>query len=376
MRIQTCTLSIFNRQNTNIQQNKQPVQQLRYQQKPNVDTVTFSARIIDKYPKEFLKEIMSYGLPCPICNKEMIPLEYMNRPAKDSLLFLADKYDKMSPIGQVMYKQLSFLSKKYPDKNIQQLLQTQFKKAEVNLIVQQREILDKLNFISWELPEKKGMQLRQLIGETFETIFKREPNPKKRFKRKKVIESFDTFANTLYEPKLKKKIGNTIRDLPTSDNSINAFIVKYAPRTPEEIAMKLHREDFGTLEHIIPDSKGGRLVIWECSEDNAARGNKHILEQLKEHPEMPDNLQKHFNRLIEIHNVEFELESKNKRNLLKSYIFSLQNEYAMASSGVIKPDISALGPIPKKIIEEEIVRIKEMGRTDYLPNLYKMLRDK
>ena len=30
----------------------------------------------------------------------------------------------------------------------------------------------------------------------------------------------------------------------------------------------------------------------------------------------------------------------------------------------------------KKIIEEEIVRIKEMGRTDYLPNLYKMLRDK
>ena len=48
----------------------------------------------------------------------------------------------------------------------------------------------------------------------------------------------------------------------------------------------------------------------------------------------------------------------------------------MASSGVIKPDISALGPIPKKIIEEEIVRIKEMGRTDYLPNLYKMLRDK
>ena len=140
--------------------------------------------------------------------------------------------------------------------------------------------------------------------------------------------------------------------------------------------MKLHREDFATLEHIIPDSKGGRLVIWECSEDNAERGNSFILEQLKKHPDMPTNLQKHIDRLIKIHDVEFNFAPKSKRNLLKNYIFSLQNEYAMASGGVLKPDISALGPIPKYMIEEEIVRIKEMGRTDYLPNLYKMLRDK
>ena len=375
MRIQACTMPIFNRQNIHIQK-QNTVQTPRYQQYNNVDTVSFGTRIIDKYPKEFLKELVQFGLPCPICNKEMIALELMNRPAKDSLLFLADKYENMSPIGQVMYKQLIFLSKKFPEKNIQELLQTQFKKAEVNLIVEQREILDELNFVSWQLPEKKGIQLRKLIGETFETIFKREPNPKKRFKRKKVIENFDAFTNTLGDSKLKKKIGKAIRELPTSDNSINAFIVKYASRAPEEIAMKLHREDFATLEHIIPDSKGGRLVIWECSEDNAERGNSFILEQLKKHPDMPTNLQKHIDRLIEIHDVEYNLEPKSKRNLLKNYIFSLQNEFAMASSGVLKPDISALGPIPKYMIEEEIVRIKEMGRTDYLPNLYKMLRDK
>lgn len=374
MRIQACSMPIFHWQNINIQ--KQTIQTPRYQQNNNIDTVSFGTRIIDKYPKEFLKELVQFGLPCPICNKEMIALEFMNRPAKDSLMFLADKYENMSPIGQVMYKQLKFLSKKFPEKNIQELLQTQFKKAEVNLIVEQREILDELNFVSWQLPEKKGMELRKLIGKTFETIFKREPNPKKRFKRKKVIEDFDAFTNTLCDQKLKKKIGKAIRELPTSDNSINAFVVKYASRAPEEIAMKLHREDFATLEHIIPDSKGGRLVIWECSEDNAERGNSFILEQLQKHPEMPTNLQKHIDRLIEIHDVEFNLEPKSKRNLLKNYIFSLQNEFAMASSGVLKPDISALGPIPKYMIEEEIVRIKEMGRTDYLPNLYKMLRDK
>ena len=375
MQIQACTIPMFNRVNINTQkQNK--FQTPRYQNKPIVDTVSFNARIIDKYPKDFLKELVQFGLPCPICNKEMLALELMNRPAQDALLMIADKYEHMTPIGQVMYRQLKFLSKKFPKKNIQELLQTQFKKAEVNLIVEQREILDSLNFMSWELPEKKGMQLRKIVGETFEMIFKREPNPQKRFKRKKVIESFDAFTNTINDPKLKKKIGKAIRELPTSDNSINAFIVKYASRSPEEIAMKLHREDFATLEHIIPDCRGGRLVIWECSEDNAARGNSYLLEQLQKHPEMPTNLQKHIDRLIEIHNIEYELEPKAKRNLLKNYIFSLQNEYAMASGGALKPDISALGPIPKYMIEEEITRIKEMGRTDYLPNLYKMLRDK
>lgn len=375
MKIHAYTMPIFNRQNINITK-QQTIQTPQYQQKLNVDTVSFSAKITEKYPKEFLKELVQLGLPCPICNKEMIALEFMNRPAQESLMLLADKYDAMSPIGQVMYKQLRFLSKKHPTKNIQELLQTQFKKAEMKLIVEQREILDSLNFVSWQLPDKKGIELRALIGETFETIFKRESNPKKRFKRKKVIENFDAFANTLYDQKLKKKISKAIRELPTSDNSINAFVVKYASRAPEEIAMKLHREDFATLEHIIPESKGGRLVIWECSEDNAERGNSFILEQLNKHPEMPTSLQKHIDRLIDIHKVDFEFEPKEKRNLLKNYIFSLQNEFAIASKGVIKPDISQLGPIPPYMIEAEISRIKEMGRTDYLPNLYKMLRDK
>jgi len=374
MQIQSCTMPFFNRQNINIQKS-QTTQIQRYQQKPNVDTVNFSARICDKYPKEFLKELMQYGLPCPICGKEMIALELMNQPATKALPLIADKYEKMSPIGQVMFSNLTYLSKKHPEKNIQELLQTQFKKAEIKLIVEQREILDSLNFVSWQLPDKKGLELRMLIGRTFETMFKREPNPKKRFKRKKVIEDFDRFTNTINDPKIKKKIGKAIRELPTSDNSISAFVVKYASRTPEEIAMKLHRDDFATLEHIIPDSRGGRLVIWECSEDNAERGNSFIHEQLQNHPEMKTNLQNHFDRLIFLHKHEYSHETKAKQQMLKSYIFSLQNEYAIASGGALKPDISALGPIPNHIIESEIIRIKEMGRTDYLPNLYKMLRE-
>ncbi len=373
MHIQPCMLPIFTRQTTPKHNNTPPT---RFQQTQNADTVHFSAKIIDKYPKSFLKELMQYGLPCPICNKEMIALELMNRPATESLELIADKYDQMNPIGQVMFCQLKSLSKRHPKKNIQELLQTQFKNSEINLIVEQREILDSLNFLSWQLPNKKGIELRKIIGQTFETIFKREPNPKKRFKRKKIIATFDDFANTLNDTNLKRKIGNTIRNLPTSDNSINAFVVKYAPRTPEEIAMKLHRDDFATLEHIIPESKGGRLVIWECSADNAARGDSGINEQLKKHPEMKENLQKHFDKLISIYHHEFAFEPLKKQRLLKSYIFSLQNEYAIASKGALKPNIDALGTISPRMIEEEIARIKEMGRTDYLPNLYKMLRER
>ena len=55
MQIQACTMPIFNRQNVNIQR-QNTFQIPRYQQYNNVDTVSFGTRIIDKYPKEFLKD--------------------------------------------------------------------------------------------------------------------------------------------------------------------------------------------------------------------------------------------------------------------------------------------------------------------------------
>ena len=45
----------------------------------------------------------------------------------------------------------------------------------------------------------------------------------------------------------------------TSASSVNAFVVKYANRTQQETAKRILRASVATIEHILPDSKGGKL---------------------------------------------------------------------------------------------------------------------
>lgn len=328
-----------------------------------VDTVTFGAKLDERFSKKFLKELLSLGLPCPVCQKNMIPLDILNAPACESLPVFKPHLKKMEVINRRIYERLSQMAPNFPEKSIQGLLQEMFPEAEKKLILVQRDILDESNFISRDLPEHKGEELRKIIGDTFEEIFKRQTDSEKRFKRKRTILKFNKFSRGLKDKKQTKQINDTIQHLPTSSNNENAFIVKYAYRDPENIGMKLYPDDFGTLEHIIPESQGGKIVIWECSADNSARGAISINNQHMLNPNMGENIQNTINRLIEIHNNgEWKLLTEpNAKAKLKEYIFTVCNDYFIASKGKIQADISKLGSIPREVITREILRIKEIN---------------
>lgn len=327
----------------------------------NIDTVSFSARLDERFPKKFLKEILSFGLSCPVCEKDMISLERLSEPAVETLKFFTPHFDEMTPMNKTIYKKMSELAPLHPDKNIQGLLEVMFPEAEKALILEQRDILDSLNFLSRELPDTKAEELRKLISSTFEDIFKREVDVDKRFKRKRTIAKFDKFAQKVKDNKIAEKIIQTIRKLPTSETSENAYIVKYAARDPENIGMKMFADDFATLEHIIPESQGGSIVIWECSADNAARGAISINNQHALNPNMKEHYQKHINRLIEIHDTQWQnFTTPNAKSKLKEYIFALRNEVFIASNGKINLDITGLKSIPAMVIKSEIDRIREI----------------
>ena len=291
----------------------------------------------------------------------MIPLERLNEPAVETLKFFAPHVDKMTPMNKLIYGKICELAPTHPDKSIHGLLNVMYPQAEKALILEQREVLDSLNFLSRELPEDKGEELRKIIGKTFEEIFKPEVDTDKRFKRKRTIAKFDKFAKSIKDKELSAQIVKTIRTLPTSDTSENAYIVKYAVRDPENIGMKLFPDDFGTLEHIIPESLGGSVVIWECSADNAARGAISINNQHALNPNMKEHIQKHIDRLIDIHDNEWQnFKEPNVKPKLKEYIFALRNEFFVASNGKINLDISALKSIPAMTIKKEIDRIREI----------------
>ena len=329
----------------------------------NVDSISFGAKLDERFSKKFLKELLMLTLPCPVCKKKLIPLELMNNPAVDSLKIFTPHFEKMSEINQQAYKKLTEIAPLFPEKNIQELLQVMFPYAERNLILAQRDILDSLNFLSRDLPDNKGLELRKIIGSTFEEIFQRQTDNEKRFKRKRTITKFTKFSRSVEDKKIAGQITNSIQRLPTSSNSLDSFIVKYAYRDPENIGMKLYPDDFGTLEHIIPESQGGRIVIWECSADNSARGAISINNQHRLNPKMGENIQNTINRLIEIHNSDEwrKITGANAKAKLKEYILAVRNDYLIASKGKIGVDIKALGTIPRDIIIREIQRIKEIS---------------
>lgn len=327
----------------------------------NVDTVSFGSRLDERFSKKFLKELLQFDLPCAVCRKKMISLEILNAPASESLPIFEPHLDKMQPINQIIYAKLTQLAPEHPDKSIQGLLQEMFPEAEKKLILVQRDILDELNFISRDLPEHKGDELREIIGDTFKVIFKRQTDSEKRFKRKRTIMKFNKFSKSISDRPEAKQITTIIQRLPTSSSSENAFIVKYAYRDPENIGMKLYPDDFGTLEHIIPESQGGKIVIWACSADNSERGAISINSQHVLHPNMPENIQFQIDRLIDIHDNEWQkFTVPNAKSTLKEYILAVRNDYLIASKGKIRLNIEKLGTIPDEMIKREIQRIRKI----------------
>ena len=98
--------------------------------------------------------------------------------------------------------------------------------------------------------------------------------------------------------------------LPTSVTSENAFIVKYAGRTQQEIAKRLIRTSIGTIEHIKPDSLGGANSIDNfmlvSGNANSTRANMPLAKFIERFPNIPKNCQKYINQIIKIiHNGGF-----------------------------------------------------------------------
>ena len=90
--------------------------------------------------------------------------------------------------------------------------------------------------------------------------------------------------------------------MPTSQNDVSAFVVKYAERTHQEIGERLVKLSVGTIEHIKPRSEGGRNMVsnymLECGGCNHERSSIPLGDWVDSHPEMKENTQKYIDEVI------------------------------------------------------------------------------
>ncbi len=274
-----------------------------------------------KYCFEFKKQT---NLPCPCCGKIMTTREELlsfiqNSKIKqgEDLAEELEKYkNRLRGVEAKVVKKLITLASRHKDKNLKELFMLMYRNSIKQLEKSQQKVIAKVNKLADGLEGETYKAVKKDIAYVSKLLKKRKNSQV--FKRKTFIASFYKLLGEEQDERNKKIleiIALKAKKLPTSGNSIDAFVVKYHRRSLDEIAQRLLDASLASTEHIQPRSDGGvndpSNYLVQCKYCNNERSSLSYKEWLKRHPEMRSNLQVYIDKIIaliledKIHNHDF-----------------------------------------------------------------------
>lgn len=289
-----------------------------------------------------LEELYKYGLSCFCCGRTMIPPDdittlknshVLNAKAPQAIKVL-DKYrNSMHTVEREVFDTLQEESKKHPDYDFRQILQTIRPEHEARLIKTQFGIFKLIELASANINPEQKKRVKDLIETEKEKILQGD----NKFRRKYFVNQFkEIFANSK-NTATKEHLIRLANKLPTSYENKSAFIVKYSNRNPEDIGIRLLSYSMCTIEHVTPQNKDGENHLFnyipECMRCNSFRQDRPMIQQLEEHPEMFYNAQTLIDRLIDF---------ANNGKLSKWYIIKITSRVSKESDKMLNLDISKL----------------------------------
>ena len=260
-----------------------------------------------KYKLQRIKE----GIDCRNIRKE--------RKAIDTLIEMAN------PLEEFMSEQTKHVSTKQINHNI--------KVKNINIIREMHNYLMKS-------PLNEDKELNQLLQTSIEQLY--AIPVKINFGRKVFIKNLRSILENVNDTEIKKRIAQAANQIPTSHNSISAFIVKYAFSSNEKIGYSIFFPSVGTIEHLHPTKTGGSNCLYNkglaSRITNSMRGHMSFEQQLKLIPEIPIYAQRQIDQLIELTNKGVFEEILLPRGYIKNYADRLRK----ISNGKVNVDISKL----------------------------------
>lgn len=280
--------------------------------------VSFTARDHCSTQNFKVKEIAN--LRCPACGLIMLTEDQISMYVRDvgtkkgqELVDTLEKYEDESvmtnkpsldktgfgiyrPIKKEIVDVYKRLALENPNEDLYGLTKIEAQRCIGELIAEQMEIIVeieeyiKANYFDEEqeaLLKKVSEYTKQIKGESKDT-----------FARKKFIYAMRNSVNT---PEQKKEMEAIASKMPTSENDINSFFVKYAKAATnaKDIASKFVNQSIPTAEHIIPKAAGGKdrlsNYICDCGDCNSRRGHVDFYNWLQTLPEFEDRLQLYVN---------------------------------------------------------------------------------
>ncbi len=290
--------------------------------------VAFTARDHCSTQNFRIKEIPN--LRCPACGLIMLTEVQISMYVKDigtkkgqELVSALEKYEDESvmtnkpsldktglgiyrPIKKDIVDIYKKLALEYPNEDLYGLTKIEASKCINELIVQQMKVIRELEgYIGANYTEEEKKVLLKKVEEYVKQI---KGESKDTFARKKFIYAM---RNSVSNEKQKKEMEAIASKMPTSENDINSFFVKYAKAATcaKDIASKFVNQSIPTAEHIIPRALGGKdrlsNYICDCGDCNSKRGHMEFYDWLQTLPGFEDRLQLYVNDVREAIDADF-----------------------------------------------------------------------
>lgn len=244
--------------------------------------------------------------------REPIKIPFDRKDFQYKLKRIADELEVKNNKTELEFmKKIMHTAQQLPDDSIQDLSSTSSKakknkkiRSQKNVSRRRGEIIRKIESLQLSSSLKNNEELTKLISRARSQIY--DIPVVVNFNRKTFIYELQKIVNTLEDKKLAKRMIQQAVELPKSRENVSAFIVKAANCSSEKIGFDLIEGSTGSIEHLVPFASKGNDTLENYAIStayyNSERGNRTMPQQLKQHPEIYQNAQKHVNRLIELYN--------------------------------------------------------------------------
>lgn len=265
--------------------------------------------VLEKAPIRALVQTQSSKV-----KKSIFKIQEMTKHLYHDSAFMVDALEKFSPQMHATEKEVFEILKKESQRSPQKTFTEILSNPRVRdyhlkqLEKEQKEVFKDVEYIASKMsPMSLKIVLRTIVKS--KAIFD-SPNSKVVNKRSTVIEAFKQLQSAIPEEELYQQIMSRIYELPSSRNNASSFIIKYSSHTPNEIAEQILRGSESTHEHVKPkrriddngeNSNSNYIVL--CRNCNSERGQIPYGDFVKIHPQMPENMQKYIDIVINSINI-------------------------------------------------------------------------
>ena len=221
------------------------------------------------------------------------------------------------------------------------------------------KVLDDVDLSANKFDAKTALKVRKITTKARQKII--EDKQDSIFKRKDLLVEIHDITKDYPDQTIVAEMWAKANKLPKSTNDFNAFVVKYANRSPQEIAARLLKPSLSTVEHIKPANRNTKDIeqgaddltnfMVTARDWNSGRSNTPLPEFIKRHPNIPKYSQRYIEDIIRaIH--------KGKLKDCNWYPYVIKERLYNESQGLIDLNldkyqidiITALNSAPKDVI--------------------------